>query len=1289
MNKKSLIILVIVAVVVGLAVLAQLLSKEELNVWRGRVITSLNDEWLYYRGKVSELGDSPPIEGLEECSVPCLLTSSNYEGAWFVRVFEIPKLEGNAKVFLVFYGVKYASEVYVNGVLVGSSKDGFIPLKIDVTRYVEPGSNSLWVKVRDWTSALSKPVDLSNLGRLERPADRAVNSLLYPIGSYYQVYGLWDDVELVIAPPLRVEDVFVTTSYRNMTITVEATVANDLGREVEVTLENVVLDRGAEVLELPEVRLILKPHSAERVRVSSRWADAELWSPWNPYLYTLSSKLMMDGAVIDNVTTRFGFREFWVEDGSYYLNGVKITLRMASAHPLGYDYETAVKVYNALKEASINSMRLHAQPWRRLWYDLADERGVMLVHESAYWCFGRQYRVEDPDFWENFRQHLRGQVLLHRNHPSIVIWSLENELLLTGAAYREGVEARLAELVGYVKKLDPTRPVMFEGDFDPGGAADIVNLHYPHEYARHDQYPNTAFWLLNETKLDSYPRITWKWDRKKPLHIGEFLWVPFTSFDVPAALYGEESYKNPAYYHALAKAEAWKYQIPAYRVLGVSGFCPWNIFEGGRGVRKLFYEVVKETYKPVRFFLLNYSRYVYGGAEFRLSVAVVNDHHEALNLTLTYRFTYPEGREEGDINLPLRAGDREIVTIRLKAPEVSGVVKAKLNLTLTSRDKTLHSEEETFYVHPRTKPLTGVRVEVLREDVKTREMLESLGAEVREVESLGDAHVLVIGRDLLKNADLGELVLFVESGGRVLILEQREIPTNFLEVGLADHYSTIAFPTYRSHPALEGLGEESFRFWFGDHVVSYRDLRLPLLGSSIPLVQSGCGLRYAQLLEVRLGEGVMIFSQLAIASKYEVEPRAGLILSCLVKYLAEYEPLEVRVGVYRDTSMLRTLDLLGVEAPLINGSLEGFNLVLVNGSSALPPPEEAVEFLKLGGVLYVYGLSRGNTGFLKEIADVEVEITSTRPPAYFLDHYLVDPVGSELLYWPTENRLYRHGPRIPDPAVTSRVLTPVPEVGDCIEIPLSSFRVVEGELVFVRRTQVEMYTNGRVSANISAEEGYYAVVIEARGTPFGGEYPVMQVSLNGELASSFTVGGEWRNYTVIARLDGRIELSIAFVNDAWEPGGEDRNLYIRRVWLGKANPSNLTCLAKPCVLAVVPVGRGLVVIDQIPWAEEILKAKSENVDRALRLACRLLTALGVRLKTTLHAVLTPRDFEVTAAVYHVDRVLALYSEGVGTASIEVPKNGAYKIIVAARGDPAAGEAPIMEVAVDDETLGDC
>ena len=256
-----------------------------------------------------------------------------------------------------------------------------------------------------------------------------------------------------------------------------------------------------------------------------------MWSHLDPYLYYLDTTVS-SGAGQDQLQTRFGFREFWIQGGRFYLNGTPINLLATATWPPS-DLQDTNQIRQILEEVKAGNnvgIRFHTQPWDEAWYNIADEIGLLVVEECAVWCDPAAYKLSDATFWTNYSQHVTAAVKRDRNHPSIVLWSLENEILIAaGKTLYSGTVADLAALGAMVKSLDPTRPITYEADLDPGGEADVLGLHYPHEFPDYHVWPNDAYWMNQPIARDWMPGGQWIWDRSKPLYIGEFLWVPGTS----------------------------------------------------------------------------------------------------------------------------------------------------------------------------------------------------------------------------------------------------------------------------------------------------------------------------------------------------------------------------------------------------------------------------------------------------------------------------------------------------------------------------------------------------------------------------------------------------------------------------------------------------------------------------------------------------------------------------------------------------------------------------------------
>jgi beta-galactosidase/beta-glucuronidase len=142
----------------------------------------------------------------------------------------------------------------------------------------------------------------------------------------------------------------------------------------------------------------------------------ETWSPYTPVLYVLELKLEPSGDVLRE---RFGYRELWTQDGDFYLNGKKVHFLASSWWPptQGVTREFVLSQLLPLKKMNAVAFRTHTQPWQDIYYEVADEIGLMMIPEAAIWNDDTSYRVFDPKFWENYAQHLRSMVHHLYNHP--------------------------------------------------------------------------------------------------------------------------------------------------------------------------------------------------------------------------------------------------------------------------------------------------------------------------------------------------------------------------------------------------------------------------------------------------------------------------------------------------------------------------------------------------------------------------------------------------------------------------------------------------------------------------------------------------------------------------------------------------------------------------------------------------------------------------------------------------------------------------------------------------------
>ena len=221
--------------------------------------------------------------------------------------------------------------------------------------------------------------------------------------------------------------------------------------------------------------------------------------------------------------------------------------------------------------------------------------------------------------------------------------------------------------------------------------------------------------------------------------------------------------------------------------------------------------------------------------------------------------------------------------------------------------------------------------------------------------------------------------------------------------------------------------------------------------------------------------------------------------------------------------------------------------------------------------------------------------------------------------------------------------------------------------------------------------GTYPLTVVAGGTPNGGVYPLVEISVNGAPVAQVSLAeGAVRPYRCLVELPrGRCALRAAFVNDA-NVGGEDRNFVLDRLVLGREpwGMSGVEALTLPPAVAVIRTGKGRIVLDGVRW-----DTNAGNVVRGRRYASTLLGNLGARFAPPRGAVSW-----VTAAAFEPDGTIAVYSKnasdfwinsaGAAAATFECVRPGRYAVVLLARSNLVAGGYAVAAVSVDGKPVGE-
>ena len=387
----------------------------------------------------------------------------------------------------------------------------------------------------------------------------------------------------------------------------------------------------------------------------------------------------------------------------------------------------------------------------------------------------------------------------------------------------------------------------------------------------------------------------------------------------------------------------------------------------------------------------------------------------------------------------------------------------------------------------------------------------------------------------------------------------------------------------------------------------------------------------------------------------------------------------------------RYTDLSG---KLAGADLASFRALLVEADSSQVAQHQGRlrAFVESGGALILHGATAEGLERLSELLPEPVTAQqSSAAPVTIVEHDpLIAGLSNQELHWYDSREGMNWRQRTPlSPSVCSNALiVGLPDPSECRVVEAESMKVVSG---YVRGEEVYMHATGTLEATIDVPgTGEYGLLVRGRGTPLEGIYPLVRVTVDGKPAGSLSIDkDEWvLGATVIYVESGRRRIGLTFANDKWNPEtGEDRNLRLDKFFIGPVRATTTRRLLSPAALAVMPLGKGQVILDQVNWHSETL---SET--KARRYLSTLLTNLDVDFASPATGV------TVAGARLVPDEGVKLYrsekgegslpANGRTTFGLTVSRAGRYELAITASGTPGGGEFPKMRVDVDKKAVGD-
>jgi beta-galactosidase len=442
--------------------------------------------------------------------------------AWYRKTFVTESSFKNKIVQVCFDGVYRECNVWINGQHVGFHPNGYTPFNCNLTPYLKPEGekNTLAVVVL-------------NPGQNSR---------------WYSGSGIYRHVTLQVTDLINIPvfGVYISSpevSAEKAIVKVVTSANNRTSGDVEVTISTQIIS--------PEGTTVANMESTLKT-ISGKSTDSEqlievktpsLWSTDSPQLYQAISEIKYDGITVDQETTNFGIRsiEFSAEKG-FLLNGERVLLKGGCMHhdngPLGaatIDRAEERRV-ELMKKFGFNAIRTSHNPPSAQFLDACDRLGVLVIDEA----FDQWLKPKKPDDYSNYfyqyhQQDLEAMILRDRNHPSVILWSIGNEIQERG----DSLGLRITkELISIVKNLDKSRPVTAAicSFWDNPGKTweyaqpalelqDVAGYNYMwREYENdHKKYPERM--MIGTESIAKEAFENWQMVEKYPYVLGDFIWT--------------------------------------------------------------------------------------------------------------------------------------------------------------------------------------------------------------------------------------------------------------------------------------------------------------------------------------------------------------------------------------------------------------------------------------------------------------------------------------------------------------------------------------------------------------------------------------------------------------------------------------------------------------------------------------------------------------------------------------------------------------------------------------------
>lgn len=854
---------------------------------------------------------------------------------------QIPENFTGRAVKLHFSGTNWLVGVFVNSKFVAGHTSVLVPWDVDITRFVKFGRvNTITIGVKtgwyaiDLTARKVKKNSLNDTRNIPVGSFRNMMFVdaIYPSskgeGSGSQV-GIVYPAKLVVMGPAYTSDVFIRTSVAEKRLTQDVEVTNPTDKDIALqVVSQAVYERTGKVEKvLGPVDLNVAAGKKATVTLADDWQNPKLWWPEdNANVYVMKTTLTRNGSPIDVRNDTFGFRQLSIDKKHFLLNAVPW-------HFWNWvDVENAEDPNDWLAKFRANNNRFHriCDDHSRLFgcqeqaLEWLDRHGIAGRKSACIDGMFITHHLPNPLVWKNFERHVRQVVRAYRNHPSIMHWSIANEMMLiTGRLYYrdqyEQDEKRMAHLFEVAKMLDPTRPSYDDGAGDCGGLGEINCQHYT--WPRGENFPAGAYQYpigpaVSPRPVRNFAEL-YKWDGKRPLVLGEVAYLTANASNI--SWFGGPNVYRSREFVIQAEADYLRTCIEGARWQQATAICPWTT----RPAANISFE-------PIAAFVREYNNCFYPGSTLERTVKIFNDTKNTSPITLQWHLFFAgQAVASGAKAFRIEPGSNVRTVIKSNIPNLRRRTEGKLMLTLYAKGSVVFKDSKPITILPHPPPFTAL-------DENNLFLYDPLGylakwffvrnqayTEVNDITALpAAAGVLLVGPNSLTEDNVHAAAFaikdFVAADNTAVIFEQQfplegeDLPIpgiiatppqrkgqpGWMEFKKAGGQSgAICFPAIGRHPIFNGLAQRDFFTWAGDTEQIYEKSYAAPATGALPLVLAGGDMSLAPMLQISPGRGHYLLCQMLIGDKLGVEPAADRLFYNIISWAAEQKPSSTKKTV--------------------------------------------------------------------------------------------------------------------------------------------------------------------------------------------------------------------------------------------------------------------------------------------------------------------------------------------------------------------------------------------------------